>query len=203
MREVETQNLPKPKPPPPLPLPIVPDELIWEILLFLPVKSLMRLRCVYKSWKLIISDSHFVKLHLRRSLENSSADIAHIKLLSEVHAYNQPYVSYYYVPLLFSPQYPESHRFHPIGKCFNLLGVCNGLVSFKNSWNQVCFWNPAIRLWSQISPPLPMQHKEQEQEYPDDQTTFGFGYDGVNDTYKVVAVSYYDNDSEQRTHKVW
>lgn len=46
---------------------VVPEDLIVEILSFLPVKSLLQFRCVSKSWKTLISDSTFVKLHLNRS----------------------------------------------------------------------------------------------------------------------------------------
>jgi hypothetical protein len=43
------------------------NELISEVLSFLNVKSLVGLRCVSKSWKTLISDPTFVKLHLKRS----------------------------------------------------------------------------------------------------------------------------------------
>jgi hypothetical protein len=48
----------------------IPDELITEVLLFLPVKSLMPLKCLNKSWKTLISDRTFIKLHLKRSARN-------------------------------------------------------------------------------------------------------------------------------------
>ncbi|XP_057442012.1 F-box/kelch-repeat protein At3g23880-like [Lotus japonicus] len=209
-RDGGTEDLLKVKPrPPPLPVPdaksppqiFVPDELIWEILLLLPVKSLIRFKCVCKSWKLIISDHQFVKSHLGRSSANTT-NFAHIKLLSETRVYYSKHgyklhVSHYSVSLLFSPQYPKGHLFHPIATDFDLLGVCNGLVSFTNSiykspWAcYVCFWNPAIRLWSKMSLPLPLPI----QQLPSN-SIFGFGYDRVSDTYKVVTGFYYNNDSQ-------
>ena len=45
----------------------LPDELIAEVQSFLPVNSLLRLKCVKKSWKTLISKPIFVKLHLHRS----------------------------------------------------------------------------------------------------------------------------------------
>lgn len=45
----------------------LPDDLITEILSFLPVKSLVRFRCVSIYWKTLISDRAFVKLHLKKS----------------------------------------------------------------------------------------------------------------------------------------
>ncbi|BAU01526.1 hypothetical protein VIGAN_11077900 [Vigna angularis var. angularis] len=58
---------------------IIPDDLVLEILLWLPTTSLMRFRCVYKTWNFLIFNPYFVKLHLekmlliwRRRIEGSS-----------------------------------------------------------------------------------------------------------------------------------
>ena len=42
------------------------DDIITEILLRVPAKSLIRFRCVCKSWRALISDPSFVQNHLRR-----------------------------------------------------------------------------------------------------------------------------------------
>jgi hypothetical protein len=48
------------------------DELIADILSRLPVKTLMQIKCVCKSWKTLISDDpSFAKLQLQRSQRNS------------------------------------------------------------------------------------------------------------------------------------
>ncbi|AES80203.1 putative F-box domain-containing protein [Medicago truncatula] len=46
---------------------VLPDDLITEILPFLPVKSILQFRCVSESWKSLTSNPSFVKLHLNRS----------------------------------------------------------------------------------------------------------------------------------------
>ena len=52
---------------PDAPLPItLPDELITEVLSFLDVKSLMRFKCLSKSWNSLTSDPFFVELHLNK-----------------------------------------------------------------------------------------------------------------------------------------
>ncbi|KAK7293164.1 hypothetical protein RJT34_16025 [Clitoria ternatea] len=51
--------------------PTLPQQLIIEILSWVPVKDLMRFRCVSKSWKSLIFDPTLVKLHLERSSKNT------------------------------------------------------------------------------------------------------------------------------------
>lgn len=45
--------------------PLLPEELVREILLRLPVKSLVQFKCVCKLWKTLISNSQFAKSHLQ------------------------------------------------------------------------------------------------------------------------------------------
>jgi hypothetical protein len=57
---------------------ILPKELIGEVLSLLPVKSLMRMKCVCMSWKTLISNPIFVKLHLKKQ---STQNTTHFALL--------------------------------------------------------------------------------------------------------------------------
>ncbi|XLS72929.1 hypothetical protein HN51_029794 [Arachis hypogaea] len=50
----------------------VPEEIISDILLRLSVKSLLRFRCVSRSWKSLIHCPIFTKLHLQRSPKNTN-----------------------------------------------------------------------------------------------------------------------------------
>ncbi|KAF8677301.1 hypothetical protein HU200_046787 [Digitaria exilis] len=61
----------------PPPLPKLPDEMVvQEILVRLPVKSLVRFRSVCKSWRAIVSDPVFIDTHLRSSTSRSEQDPA-------------------------------------------------------------------------------------------------------------------------------
>lgn len=52
----------------------VPSEIILDILSMLPVKSLIRFKCVCKSWNSLISqDSRFIKAHLQRSTQSDES----------------------------------------------------------------------------------------------------------------------------------
>jgi hypothetical protein len=45
----------------------LPDDVVTEILAYLPAKSVGRLRCVSPSWRDMLSTALFVKLHLKRA----------------------------------------------------------------------------------------------------------------------------------------
>ncbi|XP_062152249.1 F-box/kelch-repeat protein At3g06240-like [Alnus glutinosa] len=51
----------------------LPNEVIIEILSRLPVKSLIRFRCVCKTWCSLIASPHFIATHLNRALSKSNA----------------------------------------------------------------------------------------------------------------------------------
>lgn len=42
---------------------LIPEELIWEILIWLPIKSLMRFKCVSNRWKSIIQNPFFARAY--------------------------------------------------------------------------------------------------------------------------------------------
>lgn len=43
-----------------------PQEIIIEILSWMPVKSLLRMKCACKQWCALIQDRHFIEKHLSR-----------------------------------------------------------------------------------------------------------------------------------------
>ncbi|KAM1000550.1 hypothetical protein ACFX15_006922 [Malus domestica] len=50
--------------------PNFPTDIMLDILSRLPVKSLCRFRCVSKSWRSLVTDPDFVKIHLNKAFEN-------------------------------------------------------------------------------------------------------------------------------------
>ncbi|MED6137332.1 hypothetical protein PIB30_064023 [Stylosanthes scabra] len=169
---------------PPQPLPVLPDELIAEILLRVPARNLLRLRSVCRSWKTLISSSQLSNKHVQRLIAVDPS-------LSDPRvAYNHP--SWIYMnkkfgdfsvrSLVENPTEPtEVLRFE--GRlCHHIIGSCNGLLCllegfFMNS--RAILWNPCTGVAS--SPSL---------EIPDSSSVCGFGYDHVNDKYKLCKIQY-------------
>jgi len=168
---------------------ILPDELITELLSFLPVKSLMPMNCVCKSWRTLISDSSFTKLQLQRSTRNPQLAVTRV-----VYNYTERTLDAYVSPISLS------HFLENLSKpitltndpyyCLNedshsVVGSCNGLLclygySDKSREMWLRFWNPATRTIS-----------DKLGHYPDVVTRYyymSFGYDNSTDTYKVVIL---------------
>ena len=168
----------------------LPDELIAEVLSFLPVQSLLQLRCVCKSWKTLISDKAFVKLHLQRPSRNK-----HIAVIKIEGRYNP--VTFPLSHLLENPSktiasnscYQLEYR-----DCSRVVGECNGLLcllgySYTSNhiqektifWFQI--WNPATRI---ISEKLGTCH----QPCKPCMLSFAFGYDNSTRTYNAVVLCF-------------
>ena len=186
---------------------VLSDDLIVEVLSFLPVKSLLRFKCVNKSWKTLISDPAFVKLHLNKSvtrdplctlvtlhtriLESCSPD------LSFVLDYGYSIVPYSVHSLIQNPSFTLSIKRYCcfFNYYYNIVGSCNGLIclsldcysssndEYMESWLHL--WNPATRTVKTF------------QCFPDcgrrsvlNNFSFNFGFDDATNTYKVVAFRY-------------
>ncbi|RHN81610.1 putative F-box domain-containing protein [Medicago truncatula] len=156
-------------------LPVLPEELIVEILLRLPVKSLVQYKCVCKSWKTLISDSQFANNH---HLLTSKA-YPRLFLNDGVHEI----VSYPVNSLLENPSTPViplvSFSFRM--DLHSILGSCNGLLCLYHIHTRQCkLLNPSIQLKSQVSPTIVLDFEIIIHH--------GFGYDQVNHKYKLLLV---------------
>ncbi|KAI5440928.1 hypothetical protein KIW84_010409 [Lathyrus oleraceus] len=107
----------------------LPEELISEVLSLLKVKSLLRFKCVNKSWNSLISDPFFVKMHLIKSSPNP-----HI-LLSSTYFSSTCNVGIHNPFTLRSlPEnrsinlFPEVSKYKLMEKRCHIIGSCNGLT---------------------------------------------------------------------------
>ncbi|XP_060171333.1 F-box/kelch-repeat protein At3g23880-like [Lycium barbarum] len=164
-------------------IPSLPDELIIEILLRLPVKSLLQFKCVSKFWLALISSPEFVKTHLSISANNDEGYPHHRLMLKlsyprynlmdcSVSSLLYDSVAARAVDLDYPMIDPRGHEF------ICVLGSVNGLFCFSIPIpGDFIIWNPSIRKFKKLPNP------KRECCY-----MYGFGYDELHEDYKVVSV---------------
>lgn len=156
--------------------------MLSEILVRLPVKSLLICKSVCKPWLHTISNPHFVKFQFRR------ATIASTNNPTLTSIQTQPTEKRVYRGLLGLPvEGPNSLPCEcivlPLLSNAHLRVVsccCNGLICLANVLsNDVYIWNPSIRQYKK----LPATKRNYANT-----VKIGFGYDSVSDVYKVFRV---------------
>ncbi|KAH6764529.1 hypothetical protein C2S52_013477 [Perilla frutescens var. hirtella] len=154
-------------------MPNLPFELVEDILRRLPVKSLKRFRAVAKSWCCLIDSEGFIKLHLRQSMVSGSHRSLIIGGLG-----------------VYSVDMEALDKAHVIKPPFYYRSVdgisnsCNGIVLVMS--DPPVLWNTFSREY-RILPGCSTELETPFESYG--KTAYGFGYDSVNDDYKVVRVA--------------
>ena len=162
----------------------LPDEVVLDILARLPVKSLLRFRCVCKPWYSSIANPKFITTHLLnhnhhhgyvihirwnipKPSSGSSPSSGQVCTLTCDRTYET--ISEFRVPFTFQSGFPY------VG------GSCNGILCFTNyttpGSNVVYLWNPSIRKFKRLP----------DNQFPN--MIFGIGYDSQNNDFKVVGIS--------------
>ncbi|KAL2946060.1 hypothetical protein AAZX31_U009200, partial [Glycine max] len=163
------------------------NEIIKEILSRLPVKPLIKFKCVCKEWNSLISEPYFIKLHLSKSAAKD--DLEHLQLIKNVCLGSIPeiHMESCDVSSIFHSLQMETFLFNFANMSgYHLVGSCNGLhcgVSEIPEGYCVCFWNKATRVISRESPTLSFSPGIGRR------IMFGFGYDPSIGKYKVVAIA--------------
>ncbi|KAK4259337.1 hypothetical protein QN277_005679 [Acacia crassicarpa] len=155
-----------------------PNDIIVKILERLPVKSLLRYRCVCKDWNDLFKTSSFIKQHLHHSIRGPSlllqysftffSDIKQLSLLdSETKTL---------VPLNGPSIYRHLFlRAYIIGSSYGLL--CLQLHSFPG--RPLYLWNPATREVQRVPDSI---------NNPGGLCSIGFGFSSVVNDYKIVKI---------------
>ena len=152
------------------------EEVVLEILHRLPVKSLLRFRCVSKSWNSLITTPSFINSHLSYNSSNSNKLIVRYCVYPFVEAYkliddtidsSSDQIQHIDFPLT------SGGRDH-----FLLIGSVNGLFCLYELERYV-IWNPSIRKFITLPKPCitvkTLSHN-------------GFGFDPRTNDYKVVRI---------------
>ncbi|KAL2337361.1 hypothetical protein Fmac_011807 [Flemingia macrophylla] len=157
---------------------LMPRELITEILLKLPVKSLSRFKCVCKSWLSIISDPEFTTLHFGLAATHTERLVLFVPRTREARSidFNLPFhddSACITLNLEFLPPKPFE---------IQICGSCRGFV-LLNSCQSLWVWNPSTSAHKKLSSsPIVLTGMFFIFLY-------GFGYDPSTDDYIVAQAS--------------
>lgn len=163
-----------------------PQDIIYEILTNLPVKSLLRFKCVSKPWRCSISSKQFVREHLRKS--NTRTDFAHHKVTinknKRTHLYSPSVYSCSLKALLDESSSSKNFVFTNLDPWLQITKIvvsCNGLMLMVRDKKNLFLWNPSTREAKSVPRPSfacsPLTYLR-----------FGFCYDESADDYKVVCI---------------
>ncbi|XP_061988801.1 F-box protein CPR1-like [Rosa rugosa] len=169
----------------------LPEDIIVKILTRLPVKSLVRFRCVSKRWRSILSDSQFAKSHFRlafeqktlshRLLVSGSSSLESLDLEKPFGIGNESSVRELACPL------------QQFGERVLLLGSCNGLVFIGlENCRHLSIWNPLLGLLHNLpSPGFSTKENSNVSLF-----YHGFAYVSATDDYKVIVAADFGDEVE-------
>ncbi|XP_021724335.1 putative F-box protein At3g47150 [Chenopodium quinoa] len=163
----------------------LPEELLVNILIRLPVKLLLRFRRVCKSWCSLISHSDFILSHLHH---NQVAQNYNVLLRKYTLDYEHDFYSLH----------SDNEEFNQIQTLdfpidyFTFAGSVNGLIclwdrNLATTYKTVILWNPALKKCIT----LPELRLNLSIERVKSSSCFGFGYDVSSNDYKVVMLITY------------
>ncbi|KAL7109191.1 hypothetical protein ACP275_06G159700 [Erythranthe tilingii] len=165
----------------------IPEEIIIEILPKLPVKSLLRFKCVSKSWRSLISSKHMVKAHLKESTENKT--FPHHSIVSATWGPSTCAVKSCPLYALLTERTALASPLinHPTARIIgesNISASCNGLICIMIGPYRFSLWNPATR----ESKDLPHFLTGVERSLFTYVRRYGFAFAEINGDYKVFAL---------------
>ncbi|KAG8380414.1 hypothetical protein BUALT_Bualt06G0012900 [Buddleja alternifolia] len=165
----------------------IPEDIIEEILSWLPVKSLLKFRCVSKSWRSLISTLRFVQSHLRNS--STTTNLKHHGIITSTYRSYDRKLQYCSLHSLLHERAIHAVDFdYPItdsNQSVSVVGSCNGLVCLLINRNNFILWNPSMRKSRKLPDVLDAELKPEFDFYV---KKYGFGFANSDDDYKVLGV---------------
>ncbi|GER42338.1 F-box family protein [Striga asiatica] len=162
------------------------EDVIEEILVKFPVKTLMRMKCVCKSWCSLIASQSFAEKHLNHhSANKSNKQIMIFRTVEKdiVSLHSHESLNFVAPPL-------------PISKKPMVVGListpCSGLICYKSANDEIMMCNPSTREFKL----LPPSHFPQLDGYKYRCHAIGFGIH--NKDYKVISIASYLPESHVR-----
>ncbi|KAJ0542531.1 putative F-box domain-containing protein [Helianthus annuus] len=176
----------------------LPLEIIEQILLPLPTKSLFRFKSVSKTWNSLISSPHFIKTHFLQT--HHTTQLIALSTTGSLYSIDITETR----PCLDSDDIPATAKElrirSPPLRWKEILGSCNGLLLAKDENNTMFVMNPMTQdLWevpvSPFAPPDEEWLEDYVTEHEEVYVKYGFGYDSSTDDYKVVSISFWHHYS--------
>ncbi|CAI9109518.1 OLC1v1009351C1 [Oldenlandia corymbosa var. corymbosa] len=174
----------------------VPEEIVTEILLKLPVRSLMRCNCVSKTWRALIRNLSIGHKHLNRN-NNRNNSVFLIRQIEDNRFSNE---SEKYHELLLTHKCDKDDNpgdYHHYYNNFSLLvlssclppdepqlqlyGSCNGILCISKWVRRPYLYNPVTRECLK----LPDSSANMNGSW--DRSLMGFGFDALTNDYKVMS----------------
>ncbi|KAI3925164.1 hypothetical protein MKW98_009814 [Papaver atlanticum] len=181
-------------------------DIVREILSRLPVKSLMRFKCVSKHWKFsICQDQGLIDLHFTRSKQRCSdlfivvprydkvdpfrLRMLHSGLTTSVGAMEYTYRESFLVPNFFGSRAineRKSEQNKPLHYT-EILKPVNGLICFVNrNIDSVCILNPSTR---ELTPWIASSFRGNKRyNFTAELRTYCFGFDPATKQHKVICM---------------
>ncbi|XP_073028943.1 F-box/kelch-repeat protein At3g06240-like [Primulina eburnea] len=187
--------------------PRLPEDVIIEILIRLPVKSIVKLRCVSRTWRDLIRSPIFIHRYQNRERKQS---VLLVKRYTTRQYEDEAILSFHnpdFPELLVSPYlsipvlndldfpkiiYSDVQRYSDV----QIYGPCNGLVCIPVD-NIIFLCNPALREFKPLPPPnIPCPKGYEIWAFE-----FGFGFDPNTGAYKVMQISQIGADNYEDFHR--
>ncbi|XP_021733669.1 F-box protein CPR30-like [Chenopodium quinoa] len=157
-----------------------PPELLLEILLWLPSKTLLKFRSVCRIWCSFIDSSNFISLHLNcYNYDYSQKSIDHLIAIQRIVDVGC------FFTIRSSDRLNTVADLAELAEPYSISGNCNGLILLNYGWNAVRLWNPSIRK-SLFLPDCPI--KLRWSRIRRCHVTYTLGFSRSSNDYKVLAV---------------
>ncbi|XP_075657611.1 F-box/kelch-repeat protein At3g06240-like [Castanea sativa] len=163
----------------------LPEDLVIQILLWLPVISLLRFKCVCKSWCVLISSQNFITRHLphNQTISNKNKNGSLLLLQNTSHNYVFAKLPYETIEISSTQVLPSLYFGFDTNVGVEIIGSSNGLVCLHVEWGNIILWNPATKK-TKVVPKSRISYPQSKSCLLD----LGFGFDIKTNDYKVVMI---------------
>ncbi|KAH0693810.1 F-box only protein 8-like [Solanum tuberosum] len=172
----------------------LPEDLLVDVLLRLPVESLLRFKCVCKHWYALITSPSFIEMHFHHKHNHARLLICNLTISDKSKS-----IAFSLLPAKIvqgvSPEQKIVHQLQRVTDFMSIAGPVDGLflvekaAFFDEDDARLALWNPATReFW-----PLPPVSFE-PQPFKDHDNQFALGFDPLTRDYKVLCIRTFWDD---------